>query len=153
MIRDAVLADMAALQGVFRRASLSNEGYREVLLAHPEVLQLADQAVTEGRTRAAVVEGVIVGFASWLDTGEAVEVEDLFVDPGWMGHGIGRALMTDLIALVRSRGIRLVEVTANDHALAFYHKVGFVVTGEEQTRFGSAPRMRLEVPPAHLQAG
>jgi len=144
VIRDAVLADMGALQGVFRRAALSNGGDREVLLAHPEVLELQDQAVREGRTRAAVAEGGIVGFASWLDAGEAVEVEDLFVDPDWMRHGIGRALMKDLIAIARGRGAGLVEVTANHHALAFYGKVGFAVTGEVETRFGPAPRMRLE---------
>jgi GNAT superfamily N-acetyltransferase len=149
-IRDAVLGDMGALQGVFRRASLSNGGDREVLLTHPEVLELQDQAVREGRTRAAVVEGGIVGFASWLDAGEAVEVEDLFVDPDWMRHGIGRTLMMDLIAIARGHGTGLVEVTANHHALAFYEQVGFAVIGAEQTRFGPAPRMRLEVPPGPL---
>jgi GNAT superfamily N-acetyltransferase len=150
VIRDAVLGDMGALQGVFRAASLSDGGYREILLAHPEVLELQDQAVREGRTRAAVAEGGIVGFASWLDAGEAVEVEDLFVDPDWMRHGIGRALMMDLIAIARGRGTGLVEVTANHHALAFYGKVGFAVIGEVETRFGPAPRMRLEVPPEPL---
>lgn len=150
VIRDAVLGDMGALQGVFRRASLSDGGYREVLLAHPEVLELPEQAVREGRTRAAVAEGGIVGFASWLDAGEADEVEDLFVDPDWMRHGIGRALMMDLIAIARGRGTGLVEVTANHHALAFYEKVGFAVTGEVETRFGPAPRMRLDVPPEPL---
>lgn len=150
VIRDAVLGDMGALQGVFRRASLSNDGDREVVLAHPEVLELADQAVREGRTRAAVAEGSIVGFASWLDAGEAVEVEDLFVDPDWMRHGIGRALMMDLIAIARRRGTGLVEVTANHHALPFYEKVGFAVIGEVETRFRPAPRMRREVPPGPL---
>lgn len=145
VIRDAVLGDMGALRGVFRRASLSNDGEREVLLAHPEVLEFQDQAVTEGRTRAAVAGGGIVGFASWLDAREAVEVEDMFVDPDWMRHGIGRALMTDLIAMARSRGIRRAEVTANQHALAFYETVGFAVTGEEQTRFGPALRLALEL--------
>ncbi|MGH3152242.1 MAG: GNAT family N-acetyltransferase [Streptosporangiaceae bacterium] len=147
VIRDAVVGDMGALQGVFRRASLSNEGEREVLLAHPEVLELPDQAVTEGRTRAAVAEGGIVGFASWLDAGGAVEVEDMFVDPDWMRHGIGRALMMDLLAMARGRGIRRAEVTGNQHALAFYETVGFTVTGEEQTRFGPALRLALELAP------
>jgi GNAT superfamily N-acetyltransferase len=150
VIRDAVLGDLGALQGVFRRASLSNDGDREVLLAHPDVLELPDRAVREGRTRAAVAEGGIVGFASWLDAGEAVEVEDLFVEPGCMRHGIGRALMTDLIAIARGRGTRLVEVTANEHALAFYRKVGFAVRGEQETGFGRALRMRLEVRPEPL---
>jgi len=148
LIRDAALGDMAALSDVFRRSSLSNDGDRANLLAHPEVLDLPDRAVREGRTRAAVAVGEIVGFASWLGAGDAIEIDDLFVDPGWMRQGIGRALVLDLIAIARGRGTARVEVTANQHALAFYEKVGLVVYREDATRFGPAPRMRLDVTPA-----
>jgi ribosomal protein S18 acetylase RimI-like enzyme len=147
LIRDAAPGDMTVLRGVFRRSSLSNDGDRSNLLAHPEVLELPDRAVREGRTRVAVAGGNIVGFASWLGAGDAVEIEDLFVDPEWMRQGIGRALVLDLIAIARGRRIGRVEVTANQHALAFYEKAGFVVYREETTRFGPAPRMRLEVRP------
>jgi GNAT superfamily N-acetyltransferase len=143
LIRDAVPGDMAALRGVFRRSALSNDGDRPNLLANPEVLEFPDRAVREGRTRAAVAGRVIVGFASWLGAGDAVEIEDLFVDPGWMRLGIGRALVLDLIAIARGHGIDRVEVTANQHALAFYEKAGFVVYRQDATRFGPAPRMRL----------
>ena len=136
LIRDAVPGDMTALRAVFRRSSLSNDGDRPNLLAHPEVLELPDRAVTEGRTRAAVADGEIVGFASWLGAGDAIEIEDLFVEPEWMRQGIGRALVLDLIAIARGRGIGRVEVTANQHALAFYEKAGFVTYREEATRFG-----------------
>ena len=146
LIRDTVPGDMTVLRDVFRRSSLSNDGDRANLLANPEVLVLPDLAVREGRTRAAVADGVIVGFATWLGAGDgAVEIEDLFVDPGWMRRGTGRALVLDLIAIARGRGIDRVEVTANQHALAFYEKAGFAVYREEATRFGPAPRMRLDV--------
>jgi ribosomal protein S18 acetylase RimI-like enzyme len=144
-LRDAVLSDLPALSDVFRRSSLSNDGDRPNLLAHPEVLELSDLAVREGRTRAAVADGNIVGFASWLEAGDGFEIEDLFVDPQWMRQGIGRALVLDLIAIARGRGIGRAEVTANQHALAFYENVGFVVYREDTTRFGPAPRMRLDL--------
>jgi hypothetical protein len=38
MIRLGVPADLAAVAGVYRRASLSNPGDRDNLLAHPEYL-------------------------------------------------------------------------------------------------------------------
>jgi GNAT superfamily N-acetyltransferase len=147
VIRDAVLGDMPALGQVYRWSSLSNDGDRANLLANPEVLEFDGRGVREGRTRAAVTGGQIVGFASWLEGGEAIEIEDLFVDPGWMRRGIGMALVLDLIAIARGRGIGRVEVTANQHALAFYGKAGFVTYREEATRFGPAPRMRLDVTP------
>jgi GNAT superfamily N-acetyltransferase len=144
-IRDAVDGDIEVLRHVFRRSSLSNDEDRALLLSHPEVLELSDLAVTEGRTRAAVCDGVIVGFAAWLPGEDAVELEDLFVDPDWMRQGAGRALVLDVAELARDRGARRVEVTANQHARAFYAKVGFVVDGYVQTTFGPALRMHLDV--------
>ena len=136
---------MTALRDVFRRSSLSNDGDRPNLLAHPDVLELSDLAVREGRTRAAVADGGIVGFATWLSAGDVFELEDLFVAPERMRQGIGRALVLDLIAIARGRGVRRVEVTANQHALAFYAKAGFVAGHDIETRFGPAPRMHLDL--------
>ena len=148
VIRAAVPADMSALRDVFRRSSLSNDGDRANLLAHPDVLELPDLAVREGRTRAAVAGDRIVGFATWLGTGNIFEIEDLFVDPERMRQGIGRALVLDLIAIAHGHGVRRVEVTANQHALAFYQTTGFVVDYEVTTMFGPAPRMHMDIPPA-----
>jgi GNAT superfamily N-acetyltransferase len=147
LIRAAVPGDMTALRDVFRRSSLSNDGDRANLLAYPDALELSDLAVTQGRTRAAVADDGIVGFATWLSAGDAMEVEDLFVDPERMRQGFGRALVLDLIAIARGRGVRRVEVTANQNALAFYEEVGFLVSHEVETRFGPAPRMHLDVMP------
>jgi GNAT superfamily N-acetyltransferase len=142
LIRDAVPGDLAALRDVYARSSLSNDGDRDNLLAHPDALGFPDRAVREGRTRAAVASGVIAGFATWLSAGDAIEIEDLFVDPDWMRQGIGRELVLDLISISRGRGANRVEVTANQHALAFYERNGFVVSHEVATRFGPAPRMQ-----------
>jgi GNAT superfamily N-acetyltransferase len=147
VIRAAEPGDITALGDVFRRSSLSNAGDRVNLLAHPEVLEFSDVAVTEGRTKAAVADGRIIGFATWLRAADAIEIEDLFVDPDWMGRGVGRALVFDLIDTARGGGFRCLEVTANPHALAFYEKVGFVARHEVETRFGPAPRMYLDVRP------
>jgi GNAT superfamily N-acetyltransferase len=144
-VRDAVPGDIAVLRDVFRRSSLSNDGDRAKLLAHPEVLEFSDLAVTEGRVRAAVDDDGIVGFATWLPTASALELEDLFVDPDRMRLGAGRALVQDVVETARHRGAARVEVTANQHARAFYVKVGFVVDDYVQTTFGPALRMHLDV--------
>ena len=145
LIRAAVLGDMPALRDVFRRSSLSGDGDRAALLAHPDALELSDLAVREGRARVAVADDRIVGFATWLSDVDIFEIEDLFVDPERMGQGIGRALVLDLIAIARGHGVGRVEVTANQHALAFYERVGFVVEDEVTTRFGPAPRMGMDI--------
>lgn len=144
-IRDAGPGDIAALRDVFRRSSLSNDGDRANLLAHPEVLELADEPVTEGRVRAAVSDDTVVGFAIWAPTQGALELEDLFVDPDQMRRGIGRALVRDVVAIASSRGTSRIEVTANEHARAFYTNVGFVADDYVQTTFGPAIRMHLDL--------
>jgi GNAT superfamily N-acetyltransferase len=142
--RDAVPSEIDALRDVYRRSSLSNEGDRANLLAHPETLVWPDLALHERRTRVAVRDGELVGFATTLDVEEVLELEDLFVDPDWMRHGVGTDLVLDAIAAAARRGIPRIEVTANEHARVFYENVGFVHDGVTQTRFGRGLRMHID---------
>jgi GNAT superfamily N-acetyltransferase len=144
-IRPAVDADRPRLAEVFREASLSNEGDRDVLLAHPEVLELEPSEHLEERTRVAVVDELVVGFVTVEDSGTSGEVVDLFVDPGWMGQGIGGDLLRHETAAARARGLARLEVTANHHAHSVYERAGFRAHGEEETRFGPAVRMHLDL--------
>jgi GNAT superfamily N-acetyltransferase len=143
-IRTARIADLGALQEVFRRASLDNDGDRASLLANPDALVLSPVAIHEQRMRAATIDDVVVGFATLLRAGDVFELEDLFVDPGWMRRGIGLALIKDAAAMAKAQGAPRIEVTANPHAMAFYERAGFVPHGTAETRFGPAPRLRLE---------
>ena len=146
MIRNALPADVGVLRDLFRRSSLSNEGDREVLLAHPETLEWAGDGISDGRTRVAVADDRVVGFATTIAGDDALELDDLFVDPDCLRQGVGRALVADAAATARRLGCRL-DVTANDHALAFYEQVGFVTDGFVDLEFGRGRRMHLAVDP------
>ena len=107
---------------------------------------LADNGTAEGRTRVAVnPEAGIVGFASWLVTGHAIEMEDLFVDPDWMRRGIGRSLVTDIVDIARGQGFERLEVTANPHAQSFYESTGFTADYKVQTAFYPGQRMHRDL--------
>jgi predicted N-acetyltransferase YhbS len=140
-----VAADLDAIRQVFRRASLSNAGDRAALLAHPETLVWSGTAIGEGRTRVAVEDGDVVGFATAVPVDEGLELEDLFVEPSRMRQGVARRLIKDVLVLAARSGVDSVRVTANPHAMGFYAAVGFVPEGTAQTRFGPAPRLRLDV--------
>jgi GNAT superfamily N-acetyltransferase len=143
MIRLGTSADLAAASSVYRRASLSNAGDRDNLLAHPEYLILGPDGLAEGRTYVAEENGSITGFATWAGTGDPVELEDLFVDPDYRRRGIAAALVTRIAGELRTRGVQRLEVTANPHALEFYRAAGFTDCGVAETEFGPAPRMAL----------
>ena len=122
---------------MFRRASLTNEGDREWIQANPDGWGVDERPVLEGRTRVAVVDGRVVGFATLV----GAELEDLFVDPDWMRRGIATALVRDA---VENGGVERIEVTANGHAVPFYESVGFVHDGPAETTGGPAFRMHLD---------
>jgi GNAT superfamily N-acetyltransferase len=145
MIRLGVPADLSAAADVYRRASLSNAGDRDSLLAHPEYLILGPDGLAEGRTYVAEEDGSLAGFATWIEAGGTIELEDLFVDPGKMGRGIATALVTRIVDVLRARGVERLEVTANPHALGFYSAVGFIHCGVVKTDLGIAPRMVLAI--------
>ena len=144
LIRLGTLADLPAAAGVYRRASLSNAGDRDILLAHPEYLILRPEGLAEGRTYVAE-EGSVVGFATWASADGVTELEDLFVDPAWRRRGLATALVSHIVDVLRAQGVRYLEVTANPHAQGFYHAAGFVDCGTAETEFGAAPRKRLAI--------
>jgi len=143
MIRLGVPADLLAASDVYRSASLFNAGDRDNLLAHPEYLILRPEGLAEGRTYVAEEDGSVVGFATWIEAAGVVDLEDLFVDPGWMRRGIATALVECVAGVLRARGVERLEVTANPHALGFYRAAGFIDCGATETLFGPAPRMVL----------
>jgi GNAT superfamily N-acetyltransferase len=62
------------------------------------------------KARVAVLDGEVAGFAihmhhasTWV-AGDICYLEDLFVTDAARGHGIGRALIDDLVALARAKG-------------------------------------------------
>lgn len=138
-----MLADLAVIRDVFRRASLTNPGDRATLLAHPEHLILGPEGLTQGRTQVADENGSVVGFATWADAEGVIELEDLFVDPDWTRRGIATALVNGIAGIIRARGTERLEVTANPHAMGFYTAIGFINCGVASTEFGQAPRMVL----------
>ena len=148
VIRDAVPADLAALRQVYRRASLSNDGDRMNLLANPDALEWAGSGEMTGghgsppppvAASPASSPRCLPGTpsssttCSWTRAGCGREPAGHWCLTWWRTHGTG--------------GSAAIEVTANQHALVFYGKAGFIADHEVQTRFGPGIRMHLDVAP------
>ena len=143
-IRAATASEREALEELQRRSSMHQPMYREQLAAHPDAIELPEEQIAAGHVRVAEQYGAIAGFAVLLErSGDACELDGLFVEPDLMRSGIGRLLVEDAQRLARDRGATRIDVVANPQALEFYEAVGFVTTGTAQTRFGPARRMSL----------
>lgn len=144
-MRLATVDDMDALRDVYRRASLSNEGDRPLLEAHPELLELDEDGVREGRTIAATEHDAVVGFARVAHVADHLELEALFVGPEHRRSGHAARLVAAAADTARRSGVQRIEVNANDHARAFYEAMGFEEIGTARLQYGTAPRMVLLV--------
>ncbi|MDO5495797.1 MAG: GNAT family N-acetyltransferase, partial [bacterium] len=75
----------------------------------------------------------LAGYLYALDFGPGLRtsftvgrVEDLYVDPGSRGHGIGRALMEAAFAWARAHELPMIlDWQASEGAVAFYEHLGF----------------------------
>jgi GNAT superfamily N-acetyltransferase len=84
-------------------------------------------------------DGALLGFHG-LD---GDELTWLFVAPGAMGRGVGRALVRDACALARAAGIGRLRIEADPNAVGFYERMGASRVGEVAS--GSIPGRVLPV--------
>jgi len=93
-IRRAVVSEQRELENLQRRASLTNAGDRDALLAHPDAIELPPEQIAAGSVFVAERNGVIAGFAALLPRSDGgAELDALFVDLTMRRCGIGRRLV------------------------------------------------------------
>jgi GNAT superfamily N-acetyltransferase len=76
--------------------------------------------------------GQILGFyALKQHSGDRVELEALFVEPSWIGQGVGRRLIDHAKALARQLGAGVMIIESDPNAVAFYIRAGARQTGHQ----------------------
>jgi GNAT superfamily N-acetyltransferase len=150
-IRDAQAADAPALTRLVRSSGAYDGTYRIMVAS-----QLINADYLAGNpTRVCVDDkGEVVGFASLLVPGRGVageaELDFMFVADDRQGRGIGRALVADVVALGRERGIERIHIVAHPPAEPFYRSVGAVRVGDVPPAgriTWSRPLLRLDLAP------
>jgi GNAT superfamily N-acetyltransferase len=120
----------------------------ERLIAGPDAAYLL-AAPAPGAPAAGVAQ-VRFRYGLWWAADDCL-LEDLFVDAGARGHGLGRELLAGVVELARERGCRRVELDVNEAnapALALYRSFGF---DPQDDRYGGRnlfARLHLDAPGA-----
>lgn len=91
--------------------------------------------------RVAELAGRPVGVIKLVSTANSVDLDLLFVDPDYIGEGIGRALLEWGIDFARAQGFHSMTTVADPYAESFYALMGFEKTGEAPS--GSIPGRTL----------
>ena len=116
--------EVAALYVASRRAALP--GLREPHTDDETFAWMREIVFPRQSVWVAELRGEIVGFAArdgaWLT--------QLYVKPGWTGHGIGRQLLDAVLAEAAARTpvLRVYTFQRNAGARRFYERNGFVAT-------------------------
>ncbi len=141
-IRPAHTGEREVLTELQRRASLMWPDDRPILLRHPDMIDVPQAQIDEGRVLVAEYEGKVLGFAVILPRGDdRAELDGLFVEPCAQDQGIGRHLVRQGEILARANGATLLNVVANHNAAGFYEACGFETVREVETGINTALEM------------
>jgi GNAT superfamily N-acetyltransferase len=143
IIRTATLAEQKTLEALQLRASLTNDGDREALLANPDAIEIPLEQIEAGRVFVAELSGITAGFSAIEPRVDGeTELDALFVEPEIRRQGVGRSMVEYCAEIARTQGSKALHVTGNPHAADFYLACGFTQVGTVQTRFGVGLLMR-----------
>ncbi len=129
-IRLAQPGEAADLQALLHR-SKAHWGYDEDFMAVArQVLKVTEEQIARDWVFVAEVGGQRAGFASLENRREHAWLEDLFIEPEFIGRGVGRALWQHVCAHARQHGFNRMRWESDPNARTFYEHLGAVVIGD-----------------------
>ncbi len=138
--------EVHALEELQRRASSGWDGYREPPAESPDAIRISVAAVRDQRVRVAAGGGTTLGFSTVMPIERTVSrLAALFVEPAWVGRGVGTALLEDAEAIAADEGIVRLEVLSNVEGTGFFERAGFVAVETVAAWFGPATRMTRDL--------
>lgn len=147
-IRRARIDETAALTAI-AHAAKRHWGYPEAWIAQwRSALTITPELVRDHQVFVAAAEGGPPrGFYAMSVDGAGAVLEHLWVQPEWMGHGLGRALLSHAARTAREHGAARLEIDSDPHAEGFYRRMGARRIGEVRADVGEVrralPRMEM----------
>jgi GNAT superfamily N-acetyltransferase len=133
IIRQAEARDAATILRLIRGLADYEKLLHEVRASEADILRDGFGATPRFECLLAEVEGAAVGFSLFFHNYSTFEgraglyLEDIYVEPGARGLGIGRKLMARLAAIALERGCARFDfwVLHWNQTRDFYHRLGF----------------------------
>ena len=136
-VRAARADEAPELSGLALR-SKAHWGYEaEFMAACRDELTLPAAEIAARRTTVAEIDGRVAGVATLDGDAPSGALGMLFVDPVFIGQGVGRTLFRHMVATAAGHGFTTLTVDADPNAEAFYLAMGAVRIGG--TPSGSIP--------------
>ena len=147
-IRRALPEEAKALTALILRAK-SHWGYDQSFLeACRPMLTLKPENIEHDLVYCAEIESMVIGVSHLKRVDEVtVCLDDLFVEPAFIGQGIGGLLWRHAVERAKTMGATSLVFDADPHARPFYEHMGAVVEGYDLSMIvpgRKTPRMRYE---------
>jgi GNAT superfamily N-acetyltransferase len=76
----------------------------------------------------------LIGYYSYFRINDLdVKLENLFIEPKFIGKGFGKLLMTDFLQRIRKTKFEKIILDADPNVEKFYEQIGFKVVGKLKT--------------------
>ena len=72
------------------------------------------------------------------------QVRDMAVEPEFRRQGVGQSILLQLEKQAREQGMTAIVLDAREHAVGFYIRNGYKITGSSYLLFGEIPHSKME---------
>ncbi|MBW6469188.1 MAG: GNAT family N-acetyltransferase [Coriobacteriia bacterium] len=126
--------DESELLSELARAAKAHWGYPPDLMAlWADDLGVSPEFIEQHHVICAERDGKVVGFAAVCEEGSTFELEHLWIHPGHMREGVGRALVGKIAAHLQPLGATTMRIVSDPHAEGFYLALGARRVGEKES--------------------
>jgi len=94
----------------------------------------------------------LIGYYSFFQISDGkAKLDNVFIEPEFMGKGYGRILINDFLRRIESIGFKKVTLDSDPNAEKFYKRLGFKMVGKLESSIKNRflPVMEMEIMPAH----
>lgn len=129
-IRPAYPKEAGQLTDIAKRAK-AHWGYESKLLATWNEALTITPEMCDGKSLFVIESGSqIAGFGEVQYEEDIAILDDLWIDPNFMGSGFGKRLFNFLAETARTHGAIKMRIESDPHATGFYEHMGARVIGE-----------------------
>ena len=125
-------------------------GYPESWIAHwKSDLTITSEFISTNEVFVALAGKDIIGCSALVLGDSIAELEHMWINPEYMGKGVGRELLAQVTNRAANLDLRELEISADPNAEGFYRHMGAVRIGEIHSEIEGQPRvlprMKLEL--------
>lgn len=119
-----------------------------------EALHISEDYIEQWPVYHAEFDNEVVGFYSLKIIKDEPRLDNLWILPKFIGHGIGNRLFKHAVLVARKLGWMSFRLAADPYAIGFYEKLGAIQIGTVQSRIKPdlfLPHMEFQFPPLKIE--